>query len=98
MVLTYPFFKSYLPQSPAFMTVAIVLLAVMAGLTSPKQRWTAGVDVVVSLWAVLFFEAHAIMFAQTPQTLIFLTDQVLVVIFVTALYFSIKAFWGMLTQ
>ncbi len=98
MILTYPFFRQYLPQSPTFMTIAIVLLAVMAGLTGPKQRWAAGMDIVISLWAIVFFESHAIMFSQTPLVAIFITDQILVLIFLAATYFSVKNFWRMLNR
>ena len=90
MILTYPFFSPFVPQSPAFMIIAIVLLAVMAGTTSPKQHWMAAVDIAVSLFAVVFFENHAITFVRTPLTWIFLTDQLLVLIFIIALYLSVK--------
>jgi hypothetical protein len=96
MVLAYPYFSPFLPQGPAFMMIAIVLLAVMAGSTNPKERWTAAVDSIVSLFAVVFFENHAITFVRTPLTWIFLTDQLLVLIFIIALYFSVKTFRGML--
>jgi hypothetical protein len=91
-ILTYPFFSPFLPQSPIFIMVAIVLLAVMAGLTNPRKRWATIVDIIISLCAIPLFETHALTFVRTPHVWIFLTDQVLVIIFVIALYYSVKNF------
>ncbi|HUC31588.1 MAG TPA: hypothetical protein VMR99_02800 [Candidatus Paceibacterota bacterium] len=96
LILTYPFFSPLLPERPAFILIGIVLLSVMAGLTNPKQRWTSLIDIAVSLFAVVYFENHAIIFVRNPSLFwIFMTDQLLVLIFIVALYFSVKTFWEM---
>ena len=92
ILITYPNFRTFLPQYPIFMTGAVVLLSVMAGLTTSKRRWMMGIDIIISLFAILYFENHAIMYARTPLIGILLTDQGLVFTFVIALYFSVKNF------
>ncbi len=93
MLVTYPSFRTFLPQYPIFMIGAIALLSVMAGLTTSKRRWMVGIDIIISLFAIVYFENHAITYAQIPSLIgIFLTDQGLVFTFVIALYFSVKHF------
>ena len=104
VILVYPFFSSlevpspFIPAGSVFMITAIVLLAILAGLTSWRGRWTAALDVAVSLFEVVFFEDHAITFVKTPPIWIFLTDQLLALIFITALYFSVRNLRGMLSR
>ena len=92
MILTYPGFRIFLPQYPTFMMGSIAILSVIAGLANFKNRFISILDIIISLFAIVFFEDHAIMFARNANLIgIFLTDQVLVVIFVIALYFSVKS-------
>jgi len=99
ILLTYPGFKIFLPQYPIFMMGAIALLSVMAGLTTLKRRWMMVIDIIISLSSIAFFENHAIMYVRTPSLIgIFLTDQVLTLIFVIALYCSVKNFMKTYTQ
>ncbi len=93
MLLSYPGFKIFLPQYPIFMIGAITLLSVMAGLTNLKGKWLALINIVISIIAIIYFESHAIMFVRVPNLIgIFLIDEILTLIFVLALYFSIKTF------
>jgi len=92
MILTYPGFKIFLPQYPTIMIGSIAILSVLAGLTNFKNRFISILDIIISLFAIGFFEDHAIMFARNSNLIgIFLTDQILVLIFVIALYFSVKS-------
>lgn len=104
VILVYPFFNSLAPASPSlltgsvFMIIAIVLLAVLAGLTSWRGPWTVALDIAVSIFELVFFENHAIAFVKTPPIWIFLTDQLLALIFITALYFSVRTLREMLSR
>ena len=92
ILLTYPGFKIFLPQYQIFMVGAVAILSIMAGLTNKKSKFIIFIDILVSLFGITFYEDHAIMFARNSNLVgIFLTDQVLVVIFVIALYFSVKS-------
>ncbi len=95
MFLTYPFLRSYLPQSPLLVILGVAFLSITAGLTNPKGHFIVIVDIAISLFAVIFFENHAILFVKAPLGGIFLTDQILTIIFFFALYFSVKTFQGM---
>ncbi len=92
MLLTYPYFSTVLPQSSSIMILGIVILAILAGLTKPKRHWTIATDIIVSFVALIYFENHAIEFAKTNLTALFVTDQALTIIFIVALYFGAKTF------
>jgi hypothetical protein len=91
MIITYPSFSSVVPETTTSMIGAIVLLSILAGLTDWRGYWTAILDVLVSISAVAVFEDHAVVFAKTSMGWIFLTDQFLVIIFIIAVYFSVRA-------
>ena len=92
MLLTYPYFSTLLPQGSASMIIGIVILLVFAGFTKPERHWTIAADIAASLFALIYFEIHAIEFAKTNLTSLFLTDQALTIIFLVALYFAAKTF------
>ena len=93
-----PFFAKTIPEPIFASVVGLVVIGVAAGLTSPFL-WSAILNLVVSFLAVLVFEYYAILtylhpavFRTTPG--FFWTNQLLVVNFLFALYFSIKTVRG----
>ena len=93
--LIYPFFSPFLPQHPALMIFAVALLAVMAGLTSQRDRMVIIIDIIISFLAIIFFENHAIAYVKLLPRGIFVADQIMTFIFFFALYFSVKTLRGM---
>ena len=88
--LVYPFLSAFLPQQPSFMILAVVILSVMAGLTSSKGHLAVIIDIIISLFAVIFFENHALIYVKALPRAIFVADQILTLIFFFALYYSVK--------
>ncbi len=98
MLLAYPFFRTNIPLRPAFTIIAVALLSVMAGLTSPKERWTSAVDALIALGAVITFEYYAVKFAAPQFGGLFVANQLLALTFLVALYFAVKTFRGMVAS
>lgn len=92
MVVTLPFLTSSLPVSPLVSILVIVLLSLTAGLLAPRNRWVISVNLLVSLAAVIAFEYCAVDAYQrlSFDSLLFLVNQVLAIIFVFALYYASK--------
>ncbi len=102
MALTLPFFYVLIMVGPVYLSMfAIVALGVAAGATNPRHRWVAVLDVCISVAAIITFEYHAI-YASSPFGAVstvrnfFWTNQTLTVIFLTALYYSVKTLRGKL--
>ena len=93
--LIYPFFSPFLPQQPALMIFAVAVLAIMAGLTSQRDRLVIVIDIIISILAIIFFENHAIVYVKLLPRGIFVADQILTFIFFFALYYSVKTLRGM---
>lgn len=98
MLITTPFFNQYLPL-PAFLPlVAVLVIALIAGLTNPMQRWVMIVNVVASLIALISFEYHAISQFKAIPWLLFGIDQLLAILFFFALYLSTKTLRGVMVS
>lgn len=96
MLLGFPFFNKEIDQSPMYSLMGMILLVMAAGITNPRQRWIVFLDTVFSAIAVFNFEYYAIKFWVPPAPrAIFITDQLLAVIFLVALYYSVKTLRGM---
>jgi len=92
MLLTYPYFSALLPQSGISMIIGIVTLLVLAGLTKLDRYWIRTANIIVSLFSLIYFESHAIIFEKTALTQVFMTDQALTIIFLIAFYFAVKTY------
>jgi hypothetical protein len=74
--------------------VGIVVLIVLAGLTNPKSLKVLNIEAGVSAFGFIFFEYAAIIAFETVQdfsNLTFLFRQILAILFLVALYYSIKS-------
>lgn len=98
MLLTLPIFSAATPLPAPVSLIAIAVLGLAAGFTSPTQRWTAPVNLAIALTAVLGFGYHAVRsYAErTPADPYFWINQVLALVFLVALYYSAKTVRGML--
>ena len=90
MILVFPLYSAAIPAQPILNLVGIILLSVMAGLTSPRQAWTLVADVVVAIAAFAVFEYYAVFFSRAGDTNLFIVNQLLALCFFIAMYFSIK--------
>ncbi|MEK7094472.1 MAG: hypothetical protein AAB903_03995 [Patescibacteria group bacterium] len=92
MVVTLPFFVKQIEQ-PLIVTIgAILIIGVAAGLTSPRNPWTAMFNILVAVGGVIAFEWRAVeWYARSGDAdSFFWITQLLAVIFLLALYFGLK--------
>ncbi len=94
MIVSLPFFTNEIGQPLIISLLAILLVGMAAGLTSPRHAWTATLNVFVSVGGVLTFEDYAVDWYSRYGSVgsFFWTNQLLAVIFLLALYFSLKTF------
>lgn len=100
MIITLPFLSHRLPLPPFFSALFIVILGSAAGFVSPKSKWIIPANFVISAFGVLVFEYFAVSAYQKYSLAdsLFLTDQILALIFLFALYYSAKTFRSKLTE
>jgi glucan phosphoethanolaminetransferase (alkaline phosphatase superfamily) len=63
MIVALPFFKDQVSAivSPMAAIFSILVLGLLAGFMSPRQKWVSIVNALVSFFAVLVFEYYAIL-------------------------------------
>src|SRR3989344_2205737 len=77
MLVFLPFFSNLLP-GPLYVSIfAIVMIAIVAGLTDYHKRWTVVLDVFIAAFAVAVFEYFAVSFYAIGNKALFWVDQVL---------------------
>lgn len=101
MLLTLPTFKDLLNVPVTVSVAAILLLGFAAGFTNPKQTWDAGINATISTVGFLIFESAAVWTYQqhfnTDQAeKFFLTNIGLGLLFLIAIYFSVKTLRGLM--
>jgi len=96
MIVALPFYKNQIPVTPTEAILSIIVLGILAGFMSPRQKWVSIVDGVVSLVAVLVFEYYAVLAYKSVGQIFtgpfFLLNQVLAGLFFITLYLSVKTF------
>lgn len=92
MIGGLPFFINQIDQPLPVALVAIILIGAAAGLTSPRHSWTAVMNVIVAVSGVVIFERYAVDWHSSYGVAdnFFWINQLLAVIFLFALYFSLK--------
>lgn len=83
-----------------FLGIFVLLaLVILAGLTSPLKRFSILADAILSGALLIFFEYSALIghtsIAHNGVDVAFMLRQILALIFLVALYFSIKTLRGM---
>ena len=96
MVIGLPFILPFLPWPPLYSIFAIIVLGVLAGLTSPTQSWVIAINTLVSIIAFLIFESYAIRFYNLNESYFFVMNQLLALIFLASTYYSTKTWRGMI--
>jgi hypothetical protein len=95
MVVTLPiFYFTDIHEPLAFSLGAIVILGVAAGLTSPGILLSVAINLCISIVGFFFFEYYAV--RASLYSPFFFTNQILALLFLIALYYSIKTLrgWG----
>ena len=99
MIATLPFVRDFLPTSIFAALVAILVVGFFAGLANPRQRWVAGLNLLIAIAAFLIFEYVAVSryFAgdNAPPLWFIILNQVLALDFFAALYYASKTLRGM---
>lgn len=95
MLVTLPFFQKFI-FAPTYVSAGVILIvALVAGLTSPKRKEIVLFDTLVALIGTVIFEYHAVVAYSLPDAkFFFFTSQLLALIFLLALYFTTKTLRG----
>lgn len=92
MLVTLPLFQSFI-ETPLMVSVTgIAILGIAAGLTNPQQLVSAVVNFVISIIGFIAFAYSATTSFQssTGNDKFILTNIILAIIFIFAVYFSMK--------
>ncbi len=96
MAATLPFFSPIIDKPILFSIMAILVLSVAAGLTSPTSPASALLNTFITLAGVVVFESYAVSQHKIGGIdKFFVLNQLLALIFIVALYYSIKTLRGM---
>lgn len=98
MLFTLPFFNEILPVPLPVSIFMILFLGIFAATTNPKQSWTGITNVVISISAFSIFVYYTVdsYYKYSIESLYFWTNQILSIIFLFAIYYSVKTLRGML--
>ncbi|HUX35729.1 MAG TPA: hypothetical protein VMV71_01700 [Candidatus Paceibacterota bacterium] len=94
MLISLPFFGDYIRVSAFYYILGMIFLGLIAGFTNPMNRWVVILNLIVSVFAVYFFESETIAAFKSCDTgtgqWYFLMNQFQAVIFLAALYYAAK--------
>ncbi len=100
MILSYPFFSSFVKIPIIMSIVGCISLAVLGGLMNPKQKWIMLLNTIVSVGAFILFEYSAIYAymnlssTETTHVAFFWVNQILALFFFFASYLATKTLRG----
>ncbi len=97
MLVTLPILRDLISIPLMVSLLTILIISIAAGLTNPRYLWVAFLNTVIAGGALLIFEYYAVdAYARySLQNLLFLTNQILAINFLAALYYSVKTIRGM---
>lgn len=87
-----PIYPDLIPLNSFLFIIAMLVIAIIAGITNPEKYWTMISDLVIAGIAFIIFEYSAVSKYTTVNnlTFLFLVQQSLGLIFFFALYYSSK--------
>lgn len=87
-----PIYPDLIPLNSFLFIIAMLIIAIIAGMTNPEKYWTMISDLVIAGIAFIIFEYSAVSEYTTVNnlTFLFLVQQSLGLIFFFALYYSSK--------
>ncbi|MFA5954063.1 MAG: hypothetical protein WC817_00815 [Patescibacteria group bacterium] len=97
IVVTTPFVSSFLPVPVLIAALGALAIVIVAGLTNPRERWSAALNLVTATVGSIVFQYQAaidylVAAGNAPKLFMFTVDEVLAVIFMVAVYYSSKTF------
>jgi len=98
MIFGLPFMKNLFNLPIYIPLTAILVLAYLAGLTSPRQHLVTWFNLAVATIAFVVFEIYAVRLFKSSDAFWFVANQLEALIFLTALYFSTKTLRAMNTK
>jgi len=100
MIVSYPFFSSFIQAPIPLSIIGCIALAVFAGLMNPKQKWIMALNTVVSIGAFVAFEYSAVYAylnlspAESIHVAFFWINQLLSLLFFFSAYLATKTLRG----
>ena len=100
VLLSLPLFTHLLTTSIGYSIAVVTVLVVAAGLANPVQKWTMILNIVVAATAIVFFEHQALLIERMAthvdlhKNIFLLESHALALLFLFALYYSIKTARG----
>ena len=99
-LITAPFSEALLPIGGVYSSythvVIALLLVLLAGLTNPRSMVSLVLDFAAALLGAFFLETAAISLYQSDSLAIFLAREAAAILFLFALYFSVKTLRAMI--
>lgn len=92
MLIGLPIFQDYI-QFPVLISVcSITVLVIAAGLTNPQQMSSATANFAIAVIGFIIFTYHSVIASgrELPSDKFLLTNVLLAMVFLFALYFSMK--------
>jgi hypothetical protein len=102
MIVSYPFFSSFILVPIPLSILGSVTLAIFAGLMNPKQKWVMILNLIVSVGALTIFQYSAVYSylnlkpREDMMVAFFWINQALALLFFFCAYFSTKTLRGAL--
>lgn len=98
MLFFIPFFTDYIPVTVRQGLLVVLAVSIFSGLTNPTLFWVAVMDLLISIGGVFIFGYYAAdsYLRYSISDFYFWINQVLSVLFLASLYFSIKTVRGFL--
>lgn len=92
MVIGLPLFQNFIQFPTLVSVIAITILVIAAGLTNPQQLTSATANFIISIIGFITFAYHAVTAVNNTvaDDKYLLTNVLLAIIFLFALYFSMK--------
>ena len=91
-----PVYSTSLPGLLPVAIVGAVILVCFAALTNPRKSWVMGANALVSSIGVIFCAMIALFAYENDMLIIYLANQVLALVFLFSLYYSVKTVRAMM--
>jgi|GEM_PF-1809766 len=95
IVVAIPFFASEHPIALPFELGGALTLIVLAALTNPHKQWVMMANVIAAGIGVALYEVFALWSYTAREFLVFIEREILVLILLIALYYSVKTLRAM---
>lgn len=96
MLFLIPVYSSALPGLLPIAIAGAVVLVFLAALTNPRKSWVMGANALVSGAGVVFCAMIALMAWESGEMIIFFANQILALVFLFSLYYSVKTVRAMM--